>query len=298
LRGLALAAGAIPPAMARVEAWFVNRRMPLPCYYVTTLKFLKQNFRDDSTYGGLCGMPACGQAVGCGVCDTPELWCGAAGLCARVCACAGAAECLHTYINIGVLVMARRKSGARLPSQSAQCLHEIRRRVNMDLYEDGRCARHATFNISAAGMDSMGMLMIQVSTCIGSLAALVLRYTFGTARRAGQHRIDVDHAKCSMRCRRLDGVLAYSSYSGAWRRRSAICPLRASLVRLFAFCILRDWALLAAAGCFSCRQGCQARPSGAGARQEACAVCQGASDAPTGKVRRLIWVQMGPTWHF
>jgi len=42
-------------------------------------------------------MPACGQAVGCGVCDTPELWCGAAGLCARVRACAGAAESLHTY---------------------------------------------------------------------------------------------------------------------------------------------------------------------------------------------------------
>jgi len=40
-----------------------------------------------ATYGGLCGMPACEQAVGCGVCDTPELWCGAAGLCActRVC---------------------------------------------------------------------------------------------------------------------------------------------------------------------------------------------------------------------
>jgi len=51
-----------------------------------------------ATYGGLCGMPACGQAVGCGVCDTPELWCGAAGLCARVRACAGAAESLHTYI--------------------------------------------------------------------------------------------------------------------------------------------------------------------------------------------------------
>ena len=38
---------------------------------------------------------------------------------------------------------------------SAQCLHESRRRVNMDLYEDGRCAWHATFNISAAGTDSM-----------------------------------------------------------------------------------------------------------------------------------------------
>jgi len=53
-----------------------------------------------ATYGGLCGMPACGQAVGCGVCDTPELWCGAAGLCARVRACAGAAESLHTYIHV------------------------------------------------------------------------------------------------------------------------------------------------------------------------------------------------------
>jgi len=34
-----------------------------------------------------------------GVCDTPELWCGAAGLCARVRACAGAAESLHAYIH-------------------------------------------------------------------------------------------------------------------------------------------------------------------------------------------------------
>jgi len=37
--------------------------------------------------------------VGYGVCDTPELWRGAAGLCARVRACAGAAESLHTYIH-------------------------------------------------------------------------------------------------------------------------------------------------------------------------------------------------------
>jgi len=44
-------------------------------------------------------MPACGQAVGCGVCDTPELWRGAAGLCARVGACAGAAEFVHTHIQ-------------------------------------------------------------------------------------------------------------------------------------------------------------------------------------------------------
>ena len=27
-------------------------------------------------------------------------------------------------------------------------------------------------------------------------------------------------------------------------------------------------------------------------------MCQGASDAPTGKVRRLTWVKMGPTWPF
>ena len=37
-----------------------------------------------------------------GVCDTPELWCGAAGLCVRVHACAGAAESLHTYIHTHV----------------------------------------------------------------------------------------------------------------------------------------------------------------------------------------------------
>ena len=55
-----------------------------------------------ATYGGLCGMPACGQAMGCGVCDTPELWCGAAGLCARVRACAVVPLKLyiHTYSYI------------------------------------------------------------------------------------------------------------------------------------------------------------------------------------------------------
>jgi len=40
----------------------------------------------------------------CGVCDTPELWRGAAGLNARVRACAGTAECecfkyIHTYVS-------------------------------------------------------------------------------------------------------------------------------------------------------------------------------------------------------
>jgi len=35
----------------------------------------------------------------CSVCDTPELWRGAAGLCARVRACAGAAESLHVHIQ-------------------------------------------------------------------------------------------------------------------------------------------------------------------------------------------------------
>ena len=36
------------------------------------------------------------------VTDTPELWRGAAGLCARVRACAGAAESLHTYNIINI----------------------------------------------------------------------------------------------------------------------------------------------------------------------------------------------------
>jgi len=52
-----------------------------------------------ATYAGLCGMPAWGQAVGCGACETPELWRGATGLCARVRACAGAAESLHKYMH-------------------------------------------------------------------------------------------------------------------------------------------------------------------------------------------------------
>jgi len=38
--------------------------------------------------------------LGCGVCDTPEHWRGAAGLmCARVRACAGAAESLHVHTH-------------------------------------------------------------------------------------------------------------------------------------------------------------------------------------------------------
>ena len=55
---------------------------------------------NQATYGCLCGMPASGHAVGCGACETPELWRDAAGLCARVRACAGAAESLPTYTHI------------------------------------------------------------------------------------------------------------------------------------------------------------------------------------------------------
>jgi len=53
-------------------------------------------------YGGLCGMPACGQAVGCGVCDTPEAW-RRGPVCARVRACAAGcwcrAESVYVYIH-------------------------------------------------------------------------------------------------------------------------------------------------------------------------------------------------------
>ena len=41
----------------------------------------------------------------CGVCDAPELWRGAAGLCARLRVCAGAAESLHTYTYIPPILM-------------------------------------------------------------------------------------------------------------------------------------------------------------------------------------------------
>jgi len=47
-------------------------------------------------------MPACGQAVGCGVCDTPEFWCGAARACVRVYARVLVPPNLyiHTYIGL------------------------------------------------------------------------------------------------------------------------------------------------------------------------------------------------------
>ena len=69
-------------------------------------------------------MPACGQAVGCGVCDTPELWCGAAGLCARIRACAGAAESLHTYIHkkSDVEVQSQKQSAKALGSMLNEAL--------------------------------------------------------------------------------------------------------------------------------------------------------------------------------
>jgi len=62
-----------------------------------TLAFTKYGF----TQRFSCTNQPADNAVGCGVCDTPELWRGAAGLCARVRvrAGAGAAESLHTYIN-------------------------------------------------------------------------------------------------------------------------------------------------------------------------------------------------------
>jgi len=91
--------GAGPPGERRLALVLKNILLlpspPLPSLWSTT--------QTKAVYGGLCGMPACGQAVGCGVCDTPELWRGAVGLCARVRACAGAAESLHTYIHTRTL---------------------------------------------------------------------------------------------------------------------------------------------------------------------------------------------------
>jgi len=65
-----------------------------------------------ATYGSLCGMPACGQAVGCGVSDTPELWRGAAGLCcvrvyARVCWCWCRRICTYIHTCSGYLILFR-----------------------------------------------------------------------------------------------------------------------------------------------------------------------------------------------
>jgi hypothetical protein len=106
---------------------------------------------------------------------------------------------------------------------SAPCLHESRSEVDMDQHADWRGARHATFNMLAAGMDILCMLMTQVSKWIRPLATFVPGYTFGTALRAGRQRIDIDHGIGAMRCWRLEGILAYSSYTTPWRRRSALC---------------------------------------------------------------------------
>jgi len=121
--------------------------------------------------------------------------------------------------------MPRRTPGARLPPQPSAFIKVAAGSTwtCMKMGDAQAQGRHATFNILSAGMDSMRMLMMQVSTQIRPLAALVLSCTFGAAHRAGQQRFDVDHGICSMRCRRLEGILAYASYSGARRQRSARC---------------------------------------------------------------------------
>jgi len=73
--------------------------LPKPSEAIRPEKIYNPHSITRATYGGLCGMPACGQAAGCGVCDTPEQCYGATGLCARIRACAGAADSLHTYIQ-------------------------------------------------------------------------------------------------------------------------------------------------------------------------------------------------------
>jgi len=84
-----------PRPRVSAKARFMNRmeynEPPSPPFWSAT--------QTRAIYGGLCGIPSCGQAVKCGVCNTPELWRGAAGLCARARACAGAAESLHTDIQ-------------------------------------------------------------------------------------------------------------------------------------------------------------------------------------------------------
>jgi len=64
--------------------------------------------------------------VGGGVCDTPELWRGAADLCARVRACAGAAESLHTYTHNSVYVVNQHDSHeATSNSSNVQCSNTL-----------------------------------------------------------------------------------------------------------------------------------------------------------------------------
>jgi len=110
VRGILIIIGArtlLPAASAHkqlslqfLEFWlFSFRFISVSSYYCITSPFWSAT-QIGATYGGLFGMPACEQAMGCVVCDTPELWCGAAGLCARVRACAGATESLHTYIRL------------------------------------------------------------------------------------------------------------------------------------------------------------------------------------------------------
>jgi len=87
-----------------------SRPPPPPPPPLSCLLWSATQTQTRAIYGGLCGMPAsadCGHAVGCGVCDTPVLWRGAAGLCVRVRAC-GAVVPPTLYIYIHTRTYARR----------------------------------------------------------------------------------------------------------------------------------------------------------------------------------------------
>jgi len=84
----------------------------------------------------------------CCLCDTPELWRGAAGLCARVRACAGAAEsfALHlvTYTTYRSIIQIQRRRGAaglcarvRACAGAAESLHTYIVCIHTYIYREG-----------------------------------------------------------------------------------------------------------------------------------------------------------------
>jgi len=85
----------------------------------------------------------------CGVCDMPELWRGAAGLYARVCACAGAAKSLHAYMHtyiVCVCVVGGRPKGRRGGEESSKNFFRTRASrqvVCMYVCKDSAAPAHA-----------------------------------------------------------------------------------------------------------------------------------------------------------
>jgi len=112
--------------------------------------------------------------VDCGVCDTPQLWRGAAGLCVRVRACAGAAEYLYTYIHARPYMVQWLKIDDALRGQPGTefchrdiCMSGSVHIQSQTVYIQRGHEHTRTENGSTSGFGSLRGAPLNISRCLG-----------------------------------------------------------------------------------------------------------------------------------